>query len=289
MSVAGDCQDGSDTRSKELLRLVAVAAATAATLGYDVGIMAAAIQPLEKEMNLTDVQKEVAMGSLNFIAAVGALIGGHVANRKGRKPTVSVCGWLFVVGTFCMALAPHYTLLLIGRIVTGLGVGVSCVVAPLYLSEVAPTHERGRLNTVFDVAVNGGILLGYVVGFCVQVIPNLPDTIKWRLMLGVGVLLPLVVLVSLAWLPESPRWLVMDGQSLGAREVLKHLGMSENEAVWTVESIEEELKCERQDEEKSWSSWFQDTRLAMGLGFWQQITGTEGMSILCVLLLTGKK
>ena len=61
------------------MRLVAVATATVATLGYDVGIMAAAIWPLEKEMNLTDVQKEVAMGSLNFIAAIGIMIGGHVA------------------------------------------------------------------------------------------------------------------------------------------------------------------------------------------------------------------
>jgi hypothetical protein len=105
----------------ELVRLVSVAATTAATLGYDVGIMAAAIQPIEAEMELTGVQKELAMGSLNFVAALGAVAAGRTADTYGRKFTVSLTCRLFLAGTACMALAPSYAFLLLGRIVCGLG------------------------------------------------------------------------------------------------------------------------------------------------------------------------
>eukprot|EP00977_Amphora_coffeiformis_P017242 scaffold5532_cov180-Amphora_coffeaeformis.AAC.9 len=273
----------------KLVQLVLVAAATAATLGYDVGIMAAAIQPLEREMNLTAIQKEVAMGSLNFVAAAGALVGGRVANARGRQPTVRVCSWLFVVGTVCMAAAPNYAVLVLGRIITGLGVGVSFVVAPVYLSEVAPTAVRGQLNTVFDVAINGGILLGYVLGFLVQVTLSTVETadnaalvnsLKWRLMLGLGLILPAVVLANLKALPESPRWLVMRQDTAGASTVLHKLGENPRQILRTISSIQEELDTDEGMGTQAASlckNWSHGMWLAVALGFWQQITGTEAV------------
>jgi sugar porter (SP) family MFS transporter len=259
----------------ELRRIVLVAAATAATLGYDVGIMAAAIQPLESEMKLSGVQKELAMGSLNFVAALGALLGGAIANKRGRKLTVSVCCWLFVVGTICMAFAPVYGVLLLGRMITGMGVGVSFVVAPVYLAEVAPAEQRGQVNTVFDVAINGGILLGYVIGFLVQLLP-IASTLKWRLMLGMGLLLPIAVLFNLRKLPESPRWLVMANMPDAASSVLQGLGQTPRQVMRTVSSIEDELKSEDNQIVSLWR-WSRGMRLAVALGFWQQITGTEAV------------
>ena len=270
----------SSSVNRELTRLVIIAAATAATLGYDVGIMAAAIQPLQQQMNLTSVQKEVAMGSLNFVAAAGALWGGNFANGRGRKPTIQLCGWLFMVGTLLMALALNYWILLLGRTVTGLGVGVSFVVAPVFLSEVAPTEHRGSLNTVFDVAINGGILMGYIVGFLVELSP-IPDNLKWRVMLGMGILLPIMVIYNLALLPESPRYLVMKNQPEEAHQVLERLGSED--AASTVASIQEEL-----DNETTATPGFREIvsnlshlsmgmKLALGLGFWQQVTGTEAV------------
>lgn len=263
--------------NKELVRLVTVAAATAATLGYDVGIMAAAIQPIEAEMNLTGFQKELAMGSLNFVAAAGALLGGAVADKRGRKPTLQLCCWLFVAGTLLMGLAPEYYTLLLGRIVTGIGVGVSFVVAPVFISEVAPTHLRGQLNTVFDVAINGGILLGYIIGYLVQITP-LQDQHKWRLMLSLGIVLPIVVLGSIAALPESPRWLMLVHQEDAAGAVLRRLGSSEVETQQTIAAISAELKLERrQGSPTNHQKWTPGRRLAVALGFWQQATGTEAV------------
>lgn len=181
-----------------------------------------------------------------------------------------------------------------------------------FSTEVAPTDMRGRLNTVFDVAINGGILLGYVLGFMVQLIPNLGPGWRWRLMLILGINLPILVLGNLGSLPESPRWLVMKGQSVAATEVLRQLSnidpsleASDNgdvpnsptnngeigdrrnrELLRMVTSMEEEVKMEREDGLDGPLTPMQALcqcristamGLAMAIGFWQQITGTEAV------------
>jgi MFS family permease len=153
-------------------------------------------------------------------------------------------------------------------------VGVAVVVTPVFLTEVAPTKKRGKINTIFDVAINGGILLGYLVGFCVEVLP-IPYPYKWRLMLGLGLVLPIVILWHLSLLPESPRWLVMAHQPNAAKQVLEHLGQSPQESSKTVEAILDELEKERCAEPVHWFG--RGPKLAAGLGFWQQATGTEAV------------
>ena len=262
--------------------MVLGAAVTASTLGYDVGIMAAAIQPLELDFTLTGVQKEIAMGSLNFVAAAGALVGGPYADSFGRKATLRLCSYLFLVGTALMCLAPNYATLVIGRMVTGLGVGVAFVVAPVYISEVAPPAKRGALNTVFDVAINGGILAGYITGYLVQISPVVH---KWRLMLGLGAVLPALVLLLLPHLPESPRWFMLRQQTGAAAAVLSRLGLSEEEVSENLQAMEEELRLtqpqphgSRDKDQSSSSKWWTPSKwLALQLGFWQQITGTEAV------------
>lgn len=261
-------QDGGVNKA-ELFRLVAVAATTAATLGYDVGIMAAAIQPIQAEMELSGVQKELAMGSLNFTAALGTIIAGHTADKYGRKFTVALTCWLFLAGTACMTLAPSYGYLLLGRIVCGLGVGVAVVVAPVFISEVAPTEVRGQLNSVFDVAINGGILVGYIVGFLVQISPI---RAKWRVMLALGGVTPILVLLLLSPLPESPRWLMLVDDKPAAESVMEQLGVPSDEVTTTIQDIQRELWLDRQQPVQWWGP---GQKLAVNLGFWQQITGTE--------------
>eukprot|EP00980_Cylindrotheca_fusiformis_P003040 scaffold709_cov197-Cylindrotheca_fusiformis.AAC.8 len=280
----GDAEDDESRSTSEetqgqnrrnMLILVMVAGATAATLGYDVGIMAAAIQPLEQQLDLSGVQKEVAMGSLNFVAAFGGILGGNIADGYGRKRTISVCCWLFIVGTFLMAFSINYASLLVGRIITGLGVGVAFVTAPCYITEVAPADERGRLNAVFDISINGGILWGYIVGFFVQVI--WPD--NWRLMLGCGVTLPIIVLGFLSRLPESPRWLMMKNKKSQTKAVLLRLGSSEMETEKIMQDMEDELESTKEEAEHGEEivRFGKGQRFAIQLGFWQQITGTEAV------------
>ena len=258
--------------NSELIKLVVVAATTAATLGYDVGSMAGAIGPINDEFDLTSIQKELAMGSLNFIAAAGALIGGPCSDRFGRKFTVGLTCWLFLLGTIFMTVATNYAVLLIGRCVAGLGVGVAFIAAPVFISEVSPPHMRGELNTTFDVAINSGILIGYIVAYLVQVI--FPTSWNWRLMLGFGAVFPTIVLALLSGLPESPRWLMLDDQKPAARAVLHRLGSTEVESEEALSAMEKEIRTQKQRKRFSCGK---SQRLAVGLGFWQQISGTEAV------------
>lgn len=270
---------GSSNKSNgELIRIVVVAATTAATLGYDVGSMAGAIGPIDAAFQLTSVQKELAMGSLNFLAAAGALIGGPFSDRFGRKRTVGFTCWLFLLGTIVMAAAPNYAMLLVGRMVAGLGVGVAFIAAPVFISEVSPPSMRGELNTTFDVAINSGILIGYVAAYLIQVI--FPSDDNWRIMLGIGGFFPAIVLCCLSGLPESPRWLVLDGQQQAARMVLHRLGSSEVESDEAIAAMVNEINVHKANQTQESNRTFhlgRGKRLVIGLGFWQQISGTEAV------------
>jgi len=207
-----------------------------------------------------------------------------------------------------MALAPGYGTLVLGRIVTGLGVGVSFVVVPVYISEITPSEYRGMLSTCFDVSINVGILLGYVTGFLVTELGGgrLSDEATWRLMLALGGLLPVGVMVAMAWLPESPRWLMARGRPEQARAVLTTFLGDADLAGETIVSIKRTM-----DEDAGLLvetpaggggrgggalplTWRELLRLdalpnpadgyllrvvatVVGLGFWQQATGSEAV------------
>ena len=126
----------------------------------DVGIMADALDLIQDTLDLTTAEIQFAVGSLNFVSAFGTLIAGQTSDVLGRKRTVLICCALYIVGTFCMSAAQDFTLLLLGRIITGLGVGVSFVVTPIYITEISPPSARGMLSTCFDISINGGIVLG---------------------------------------------------------------------------------------------------------------------------------
>lgn len=187
----------------------------------DVGIMADALDLIQDTLDLTTAEIQFAVGSLNFVSAFGTLIAGQTSDVLGRKRTVLICCALYIVGTFCMSAAQNFTVLLLGRIITGLGVGVSFVVTPVYITEISPPSARGMLSTCFDISINGGIVLGYVVGYIIASSPFLTSKEpQWRLMLVLGAVLPFFVAGSLTFLPESPRWLFARGRSTEALEVL---------------------------------------------------------------------
>lgn len=100
------------------------------------------------------------VGSLNIVAAFGGLLAGKAADRLGRKPTTALACVVFIVGATMMSMSHSYGFLLFGRVVTGVGVGCAMVIAPVYITELAPPDVRGMLVSLTDICINVGIVLG---------------------------------------------------------------------------------------------------------------------------------
>ena len=167
----------------------------------DIGIMSGAKLKVRAYFELSNFQTEIMVGVLNITAALGGLFSGALADTLGRKKTVAGACVVFITGSFLMAFANSFGVIVLGRIVTGLGVGAGLMVAPLYTAELAPKRIRGGLVSLNEVAINIGILLGYVLGYAFS---DLPVNTGWRVMLGLGAVPPVIILVSLFVLPGRP-------------------------------------------------------------------------------------
>ncbi|KAI3765051.1 hypothetical protein L2E82_15075 [Cichorium intybus] len=186
-------------------------------LGYDVGVMSGAIIFIQQDLNISEVQVEVVVGILNIVSLIGSLAGGKASDNIGRKGTMALGAFIFQFGVILMSMAPNFGILLIGRLVTGIGIGFAILIVPIYIVEISPTTSRGLLTSFPEIFINFGILLGYVSGY---VFRGLPVHTSWRIMLGIGIIPSVFIGLALLVIPESPRWLVMNNRMDEARLVL---------------------------------------------------------------------
>ena len=223
-------EESRKAKARRMVYLCGFAASlTSILLGYDVGIMADAIEHIDTTFNLKPFQSDIVMGCLNCVAAFGGLIAGKTADALGRNKAIGFSCLIFLLGASLMTLSSNFTTLLIGRIITGLGVGCGFVIAPVYIAEIAPPDIRGRMVSLTDVCINVGIMLGFVVGLgCNRLIEN--DDMKWRVMLGIGMFPPILILCILCVLPESPRWLIYNDHINRSKDVLRLITGSEETA-----------------------------------------------------------
>lgn len=194
---------------------------------------------------------------------------------------------LYIIGAMMACASVDTAMLIAGRIVSGIGVGFAFS-APVYLAELAPSDIRGSLVCLFDLSIDFGILIGYIVGSVLELtIQN--NVVKWRLMLGLAAILPLMVLIASPWLPESPRWLMANGSEDIARKVLKssipESPTQSEEVEKTLKEFHKEVVLEHEEGTVSWSDMcFIDhhtVRHSIGivlvLGAAQQLNGSEAL------------
>src|SRR5688500_7642970 len=132
---------------RQRLGLISIVACLGGLLfGYDTGVSNGAEGPMQAELGLSDLQLGVAISSLVFAAAVGALLGGKISDAIGRRTTIIVLAVLFFVGVLVVVFSPGFGLLVAGRIILGLAVGGASTVVPVYLAELAPFEIRGSIT-----------------------------------------------------------------------------------------------------------------------------------------------
>uniref|UniRef100_A0ACD5UUP7 Uncharacterized protein n=1 Tax=Avena sativa TaxID=4498 RepID=A0ACD5UUP7_AVESA len=203
--------------------LVAVAAAIGNLLqGWDNATIAGAVLYIKEEFNLQSeplIEGLIVATSLIGATAVTTIAGG-VADSIGRRPVLIASSVLYFVSGLVMLWAPTVYVLLLARLIDGLGIGLALTIVPLYISETAPTDIRGSLNTLPQFNATAGMFLSYCMVFGMSLLPK-PN---WRVMLGV-LSIPSLVYFALAvfYLPESPRWLVSKGRMAKAKRVLQRL------------------------------------------------------------------
>ncbi len=216
-----------------MVQTVIVAAIGGFLFGYDTSIIAGA--QLFFKNDFPDIStNEIAMiVSFAMIgAAIGAFFSGMISDSIGRKPVILVADVFFTLGSIVMALAPSVGILILGRIIMGIGVGIASQVVPLYLSEIAPVQIRGRIVAINVIAITAAQVLAGVVGFMMR--PN------WRLMLGgISFLSVIQFIAMLFFMSESPRWLGKEGQTDEQRKAMERIYLPEH-----VERANKSLKKE---------------------------------------------
>ncbi|CAA6657570.1 unnamed protein product [Spirodela intermedia] len=193
----------------------------------DIGVMSGAVIFIKDDLKISDTQIEVLVGILNLYSLVGSAVAGKTSDWIGRRLTIVFAAVIFFVGALLMGFATNYAFLMVGRFVAGIGVGYALMIAPVYTAEVSPASSRGFLTSFTELFINAGILLGYVSNYAFS---GLPENINWRLMLGVGAIPSVFLAVGVLAMPESPRWLVMQGRLGDARRVLIKVSESNEEA-----------------------------------------------------------
>ena len=188
--------------------------------GFDTVVISGAEQKIQTVWNLNATAHGFAVASALYGTVLGALVGGFLSDRYGRRLTLLMLGLLYLVGALWSALATDVYSFSMARIMGGVGIGVSTVAAPLYISEISPARFRGRLAGMFQFNIVFGILIAYLSNALLAG----TGAQSWRWMLGVAALPSLVYTLLAFTLPESPRWLIVrKHDDRAARAVLRQI------------------------------------------------------------------
>ena len=186
--------DKEEAVPRYVVLLAMCAALNSCNLGYDIGVNSGVgphLQAKGEGMNLSDLQLELFFGIFGLAAMLGAAVAYTASDGLGRRKAFACTSVTFIIGVLWTATATSYPSLMMGRFVTGLGVGLGLAIDPVYIAEVSPPKHRGRLVTWSETATNVGILLGFVSGFAFRD----AGEAGWRAMLALGAVIPSVLLV----------------------------------------------------------------------------------------------
>jgi major inositol transporter-like SP family MFS transporter len=209
----------SPAHNRFLIKLTVISTLGGLLFGYDTGVISGALLYMKDDLNLTTTTEAIVVSSLLFPgAAFGALLGGKLADKLGRKGSLLVCAGLFLVGALICATAPNVGVMTTGRILLGFGVGAAAVTCPLYLAEMAPADRRGRMVTINELMIVTGQFLAFAMNALLDAL--IKDPHVWRWMLSVAVIPAVALFIGMFFLPESPRWYAVRGRFDETRDVL---------------------------------------------------------------------
>ncbi|MEO6908017.1 MAG: sugar porter family MFS transporter [Abditibacteriaceae bacterium] len=245
----------------------AISALGGLLFGYDVGVISGAILFIKQAFSLSAGMEEVVVSAVLVGSLIGAIIGGSLADRLGRRKLLIVTAIVFGLGAIGASISPGVAWLICARVIAGIAIGIASFVAPLYISEIAPVDIRGKLVSINQVALTSGIVISYLIDYAFA------GSQSWRWMFAMAVVPAAAFCIGLMFIPDSPRWLAARGHADQAKAVLDRIRVPEKVA-GELNDIQASVKQQK----GNWSELFSPLlRMAMivgvGLAIAQQITG----------------
>ncbi|EPR67815.1 sugar porter family MFS transporter [Cyclobacterium qasimii] len=244
-----------------ILFLSLVAAIGGFLFGYDTAVISGTISQVSQQFELSVIAQGWYVGCALLGSIIGVSFAGGLSDKYGRKKVMLLSAVLFSISAIGCAIASSYNELILYRIIGGAGIGMVSIVSPMYISEVAPSAIRGSLVSLYQLAITIGFLGAFLMNFQLLSIaetqlfkdsPLLSQVFHeevWRAMLGMEIVPAFLFFIVLLFIPESPRWLVINNQIAKAEHVFTKLYTS---AVTGKQKVEEVLKQADQTTESSW-------------------------------------
>ncbi|MEA1876206.1 MAG: sugar porter family MFS transporter [Bacteroidota bacterium] len=256
--------------SKNKLSNITLVVALAGFLfGFDTVVISGANLPIKELWNTSPLFHGTFIMSMALWGTVlGALFGGIPTNRLGRKNTLFIIGILYGISALGSALAPEPYSFSIFRFIGGIGVGISSVAAPTYLSEISPASKRGQLVARYQFMIVFGILIAFFSNYLLKGVGGNAD---WRLMLGVEALPAIAYIIMILYIPESPRWLLVNrNNEEEARSALIRLGRTDVDSA--IVEIRKSITIE--SSKRVWKRMYSfPILLAFFIAFFNQLSG----------------
>jgi sugar porter (SP) family MFS transporter len=259
-------------------------------MGFDASVISGVVTFIEPEFHLSKIELGWSVASLTLTATLAMMVSGPLSDRLGRRPVLKIAAALFAISAVASALAPSFVALVAARMLGGLGVGAALIIAPMYIAELAPAEMRGRMVSFNQLNIVVGISAAFFTNYLIFRFGKSDlawaEALRlgewnWRWMLGVEALPAIFYFLALFAVPESPRWLLMNGKDEDARRVFEKVsGSAVAEA--DLRAVKASLHAEESTERAALRELFRPAmRLVLFVGvsvaILQQITGINSV------------
>jgi SP family galactose:H+ symporter-like MFS transporter len=259
------------TKQRWLLGIISCVAAIGGLLfGYDTGVISGAILYIKEQYAISIVEEELIISMVSLGAILGALSGGPLCDKWGRKKIVLTSSLVFIISAIGLAFSGSVNELIIWRFIVGVAIGISSATAPLYIAELAPRYIRGALVSINQLAITIGILSSYLIGFLFV------ESKSWRIMFALAGIPAAIQFFIMCFFPESPRYLTNIGDKVKAFKILEKFRGTKEDAELEIAHIEKMINRKKAHWSELLSKKVRPALLAgIGLTVIQQITGIK--------------